>query len=133
MTLRKHQQEIIMSEPLVSAVIITYNQEKYIEQTIECAIAQQADFEYEIVIGEDCSTDRTREICLRYQEKYPHKVRVITSACNVGLMENFYRTVVAARGKYFAVCGGDDYWHDPEKLKKQVSLMEQRPEFGMIH
>jgi glycosyltransferase involved in cell wall biosynthesis len=122
-----------MGEPLVSAVIITYNQEKYIEQTIECALAQEVDFDYEIVIGEDCSTDNTREICMHYQEKYPGKIRVIISECNVGLMENFYRTVVATKGKYFAVCGGDDYWHDPSKLKKQVSILEQRPEYGMIH
>jgi glycosyltransferase involved in cell wall biosynthesis len=122
-----------MGQPLVSAVIITYNQEQYIEQTIECALAQQVDFDYEIVIGEDCSTDNTREICMHYQQKYPGKIRVITSESNVGLMDNFYRTVDAAKGKYFAVCGGDDYWHDPGKLQKQVRILEQRPEYGMVH
>lgn len=122
-----------MNEPLVSAVIITYNQEKYIEQTIECALAQKVDFDYEIVIGEDCSTDRTREICLQYQKKYPNIIRVITSNSNVGLMENFFRTVSASRGKYFAACGGDDYWHDYEKISKQIKIMKNTPEIGMVH
>ena len=122
-----------MVNPLASAVIITYNQEKYIEQTIECALAQKVDFEYEIVIGEDCSTDRTREICLQYQEKYPNIIRVITSDNNVGLLENWCRSVKAARGKYIAGCGGDDYWHNPDKMQKQVMFLEENPDYGMVH
>jgi glycosyltransferase involved in cell wall biosynthesis len=122
-----------MEKILVSAVIITYNHEKFIEQTIKCALAQHVDFGYEIIIGEDCSTDNTRQICLDYQKKYPSKIKVITSEYNVGLMDNFYRTVSSAKGKYFAVCGGDDFWHDPKKLMKQVKTMEKKPECGMVH
>jgi glycosyltransferase involved in cell wall biosynthesis len=122
-----------MGEPLVSAVILTYNQEKYIEQTIECALAQKIDFEYEIIIGEDCSTDSTREICLQYQKKYPDIIRVITSDKNVGLMDNWYRSVKAARGKYIAGCGGDDYWHDSEKIREQVHVLENNSCYGMVH
>lgn len=120
-------------EPLVSAVIITYNQEKYIEQTIDCALAQKVDFPYEIIIGEDCSTDKTREICLRYQAKYPDIIRVITSDKNVGLLDNWYRSVKAARGEYIAGCAGDDYWHNPEKLQKQVEFLENNQEYGIVH
>lgn len=123
----------MLKEPLVSAVIITYNQEKYIEQTIDCALAQKVDFPYEIIIGEDCSTDQTREICLRYQAKYPEIIRVITSEKNLGLLDNWYSSVKAARGKYIAVCAGDDYWHNPEKLQKQVKFLEENAEYGMIH
>jgi glycosyltransferase involved in cell wall biosynthesis len=122
-----------MSEPLASAVIITYNQEQYIAQTIECALAQKVDFDYEIVIGEDCSTDKTREICLRYQEKYPNIIRVITSDKNVGLLDNWCRSVNAAKGKYIAGCGGDDYWHNPDKMQKQVAFLEENQEYGMVH
>lgn len=122
-----------MSQPLASAVILAYNQEKYIEQTIECALAQKVDFVYEIVIGEDCSTDNTREICYRYQSMYPNKIRVITSDKNVGLLDNYCKTVKASRGKYVAGCGGDDYWHNPEKIQKQVEFLEKNQEYGMVH
>jgi len=120
-------------EPLVSAVIITYNQEKYIEQTIECALAQKVNFPYEIIIGEDCSTDKTREICLRYQERYPDKIKVVTSSKNIGLLGNYYRAVLASHGKYIAVCAGDDYWHNPEKIQKQVKYLEENIKCGMVH
>ena len=122
-----------MDVPLASAVIITYNQENFIEQAIECALAQKVDFKYEIVIGEDCSTDNTRELCYRYQRMHPEIIRVIISGRNVGLLENYYRTVKAARGKYVAGCGGDDYWHSPKKLQKQVEFLENNPEYGMVH
>lgn len=122
-----------MDKPLVSAVIITYNQEKYIEQTIDCALAQRVDFPYEIVIGEDCSTDRTREICMSYQEKHPDIIRVITSDKNVGLLDNWCRSVKAGRGKYIAGCAGDDYWHNPDKMYKQVHFLEENPDYGMVH
>ena len=122
-----------MDVPLASAVIITYNQENFIEQAIECALAQKVDFKYEIVIGEDCSTDNTRELCYRYQRMHPEIIRLIISDRNVGLLENYYRTVKAARGKYVAGCGGDDYWHSPKKLQKQVEFLENNPEYGMVH
>jgi glycosyltransferase involved in cell wall biosynthesis len=122
-----------MSEPLVSVVIITYNQEKYIAQTIECALAQNVDFDYEIVIGEDCSTDRTREICLHYQEKYPDIISVISSPKNVGLLDNWYKSVCIAKGKYIAACAGDDYWHNPDKLKRQAKILEANQDCGMVH
>lgn len=122
-----------MSEPLVSALIITYNQEEYIEQAIESVLAQRVNFDYEIVIGEDCSTDKTREICLRYQEKYPDMIRVITSDKNLGLLGNWDRTVRAARGKYIASCAGDDYWHNPDKMNKQARFLEENPDYGMVH
>jgi glycosyltransferase involved in cell wall biosynthesis len=119
--------------PLVSVVIITYNQEKYIAQTLDAVLAQETEYEYEIVIGEDCSTDRTREIVYQYQQQCPDKIRVITSDKNVGLLDNYFRTVKVARGKYVAVCGGDDYWHSPEKLQKQVKFLEENIEYGMVH
>ena len=122
-----------MEEALVSAVILTYNQQNYIAQAIECALAQRVDFDYEIVVGEDCSTDETRRICLDYQERYPDLVRVLTSDHNVGLLENWQRSVESARGHYIAGCGGDDFWHNPDKLRKQVAFLQQNPEYGMVH
>lgn len=122
-----------MTEPLVSVKMITYNHAPYIAQAIEGVLNQKVNFQVEIVIGEDCSTDGTREIVFEYQKKYPDVIRVITSEQNVGTKKNGYRTTKACRGKYIAFCEGDDYWHNPDKLQKQVDYMENNPECGMVY
>ena len=121
-----------MTEPLVSVKMITYNHAPYIAQAIEGVLQQKTNFPFELVIGEDCSTDGTREIVLEYQKKYPDIIRVITSDKNVGMNRNSYRTMKACRGKYIAFCEGDDYWHHPDKLQKQVDYMESHPECGLV-
>lgn len=113
-----------MSELLVSVIIQTFNHEKYISQAIEGVLAQQTDFPYEVIIAEDCSTDKTREIVFAYQCRFPETIRVITSQQNVGARQNSVRAINAAKGKYIAYCEGDDYWRDPLKLKKQVAVMK---------
>ena len=118
-----------MNKPLLSILSITYNHEKYIAQAIESWLMQKTDFDIEIVIGEDCSTDNTREIIESYWEKHPKLFRVITSDTNVGMMPNFIRTLEACKGKYIALCEGDDYWTDPYKLQKQVDFLEGNEEF----
>lgn len=119
--------------PLVSIFCLAYNHRDYIEQAIEGFLMQKTDFEYEIVIGEDCSTDGTREIVFEYASKYPEIIRVVTSDTNVGMVENAHRTKLAIRGKYTAICEGDDYWIDPYKLKKQVDFLESNPDYGLVH
>jgi len=118
-------------QPLVSVRTITYNHEKYIAQCLEGILMQRTDFPFEAVIGEDCSTDRTREIVLAYAKKYPDKLRVITSEENVGVVQNALRVQRACRGKYQAFCEGDDYWIDPLKLQKQVDLLEAHPDLTL--
>jgi glycosyltransferase involved in cell wall biosynthesis len=120
-----------MDHPLASVHIITYNQESYVARAIEGALQQQTDFGVEIVVGEDCSTDGTREIVFRYQQKHPELVRVITSDRNVGPFENSKRVREACRGRYLAFCDGDDYWTDPHKLQKQVDFLEANPEYSL--
>jgi glycosyltransferase involved in cell wall biosynthesis len=115
------------STPVVSVIVFTYNHEAYIEETIEGILAQQCEFPIELIIGEDKSKDRTLEICLDYQKKYPNIIRVVTWHENVGVNANVLRVWGRARGKYVATCDGDDYWIDPKKLAKQVALMEQWP------
>ena len=110
----------LVKDPLVSVVMITYNHEPYIAQAIEGVLSQETDFPVELIIGEDCSTDRTREIVLEYQRRYPEIIRVLFSEKNVGMHENFRRTPLAARGKYIAFCDGDDWWHRRDKLKIQI-------------
>jgi glycosyltransferase involved in cell wall biosynthesis len=118
--------------PLVSAHMITYNHKPYIAQAIEGVLKQERDFPIELVIGEDCSTDGTREIVLEYQKKHPETIRVITSERNVGAVANELRTDRACRGTYVAFCEGDDHWHHPLKLQKQVDYLESHPEIGLV-
>ncbi|MCB0794009.1 MAG: glycosyltransferase [Flavobacteriales bacterium] len=113
-----------MPEPMVSVRTITFNHGKYIEECIESVLMQETDFPFEHLIGEDQSTDGTREIVLRYSEQYPDRIRVITADRNVGIRANLQRVRRAFRGKYLAFCEGDDRWTDRRKLQKQVELME---------
>ncbi|MFR9166877.1 MAG: glycosyltransferase [Dysgonomonas sp.] len=115
----------------VSIPMITYNHESFIAQAIEGIVMQKTSFRIELVIGEDCSTDRTREICVEYQKKYPDIIRLNLQKQNVGAEQNFHTTYFMCTGKYIAMCEGDDYWTDPDKLQKQVSFLEQNPDFVM--
>jgi glycosyltransferase involved in cell wall biosynthesis len=120
-------------QPLVSISCVTYNQKKFIGQAIESFLAQKTTFPIEIVIGEDCSTDGTREIVAKYRDQHPDKIRMITSEENVGPLINGYRTKKQCRGKYIAICDGDDYWVDPLKLQKQVDFLEANPDYIMVY
>jgi glycosyltransferase involved in cell wall biosynthesis len=119
-------------EPLVSVHMITYNHAPYIAKAIEGVLAQRTAFPFELVIGEDCSTDGTREIVFDYARRYPEIIRVITSERNLGMKKNCSRTTAACRGKYIAWCEGDDYWHRIDKLQIQVNYINNHPECGMV-
>lgn len=124
--------ELIAKRPLVSVHMMTYNHEMYVGKAIESVLAQKVDFEYEILIGEDCSSDATREICRSYQKKYPDKIRLFLSKQNVGIGINTRRLFIACRGKYVAYLEGDDYWIDDLKLAKQVAIMDNLSNVGLI-
>jgi len=115
----------------VSACLIVYNHEKYISDCLEGALAQKVDFGYEIVVSEDCSTDRTREICRDYQKKYPEKIKLFFNETNLGLSGNWLKSWTRCRGDYLAICEGDDYWTDLRKLQKQVAWLEKHPDFAL--
>ncbi len=110
----------------VSVSLITYNHERYIAQALEGVLMQQTDFDYEIVVGEDCSTDGTREIVREYQARYPEKIRTILPERNLGQggMRILVETLRAARGEYVARLDGDDYWTSPHKLQRQVDFLQ---------
>jgi glycosyltransferase involved in cell wall biosynthesis len=114
---------------VVSICCATYNHEEYLAQAMESFLMQRVDFPIEIIIGDDCSTDRTPQIVQDYAERFPGLVKAITSETNVGVSLNAFRIRAAARGKYIALCEGDDYWTDPQKLQKQVDFLEKNPEF----
>lgn len=119
------------NEPLVSVCMISYNHRAFISQAIEGVLMQETNFPIELVIGEDCSTDGTREICLEYQQKYPNIIRVLPRNKNLGMMPNFIDTFENSKGKYIALCEGDDYWTVPLKLQKQVNFLEANPDFAI--
>jgi glycosyltransferase involved in cell wall biosynthesis len=116
---------------VVSVFMITYNHEKFIGEAIESIVSQDVNFEFELVIGEDCSKDNTRAVCERYAKQYPTIIKLLPSDRNYGPMGNTIRTLEACSGKYIAMCEGDDYWTDKHKLQKQVDFLEANPDFTM--
>lgn len=117
------------SDIMVSICCITYNHEKYIAQALDSFLMQDCNFKFEIIIGEDHSTDNTRKILDYYQRKHPDIVHILTSDTNVGSVKNQLRTMNVASGKYIAMCDGDDFWTDAFKLQKQVDFLESHPEY----
>lgn len=120
-------------EPIVTIRTSTYNHGLYIKQCIEGVLRQKTTFPFEYIIGEDFSTDETRKIVFEYAKKYPKIIRVITADYNVGSKANGQRCIRRSRGKYMAICEGDDYWIDPLKLQKQVDFLEANNEYGLIY
>lgn len=104
--------------------MITYNHELYIKQAIDSVLMQKIIFPIELVIGDDCSSDKTYEICESYQRRYPDIIKLSKPKINLGMIENFTQTLLRCRGKYIALCEGDDYWIDRNKLTKQVKFLE---------
>lgn len=122
---------------MIGVCIVTYNQEKYIAQAIE-SVLSQADCGCKVVayVGNDCSKDRTGEICHQYAERYPGKVVVVDNEKNLGLVGNTMNLLDIMRKdgcKYVAMLDGDDYWCDDHKLLKQMTYMVAHPEYGLVH
>jgi glycosyltransferase involved in cell wall biosynthesis len=111
----------------LSVMLKAFNQEPFIAQAIESALAQRTSFPVEIVIGEDCSTDHTGEIVARYATKYPSQIRVLAHARNLGMTRNTMVLYEECRGEYIAWLDGDDYWTSPDKLQRQVDFLDANP------
>jgi len=115
--------------PIVSIWLTTYNHEAFIAQSIESILMQKTSFSYEIVIGEDCSTDNTRAIVKEYKSKYPDKIRLLLPEKNLGMIGMFKASFALCSGHYVAWMDGDDYWTDPLKLQNQVDFLEAHPDY----
>lgn len=114
----------------VSVSVTTYNQEKYIEQTLESILMQKTDFDYEILINDDASTDDSADIIRGYEKDYPDIIKPIYQSVNQYSQKkevHYTFNYTRAQGKYIAYCDGDDYWTDPHKLQKQFDFMESHP------
>jgi glycosyltransferase involved in cell wall biosynthesis len=114
--------------PKVSVLMVTYNHEPFIAQAIESVLAQRTSFPMELVIGEDCSKDSTRQIVEKYAASHPEVIRPILHARNVGMHANCRAVHHAARGEFIANLDGDDYWTSPLKLQAGVDILEAHPE-----
>ncbi len=117
----------------VSVAMVTYNHEKFIAKALDSVLMQRTNFDYELVIGEDCSTDKTRNILIDYQKRYPDKFRLLLHEKNLGMHENGARVLDACTGEYIAMLDGDDYWTVPEKLQKQVDFLDNHPECAICY
>lgn len=129
-----------MGAIIVSVCVQTYNHKKYISKCLEGILKQQTTFPFEIILGEDESSDGTREICKVYAEKYPDKIKLfLRSREDVIYVNkkptgryNLLQNLKASTGKYIALLDGDDYWTDPFKLQKQVDFLEANPEYSLV-
>lgn len=128
-------------QPLVSISVATYQHKDFIKDCIEGILMQQVNFLYEIIIGDDESNDGTTEICKAYAEKYPDKIRLFIRDRKTshyyenGKFVGRYNGIwcrMSCRGKYIALCEGDDYWTDPLKLQKQVDFLEKNEDYSLI-
>ncbi len=128
-----------MSLPLVSIVVTTYNHEDYIKKCLDSILEQQTNFPIEIILGEDESSDGTRKICQDYANRFPDKIKLfLRSREDVIYINgrptgryNFIESLKSAKGKYIALCEGDDYWTDQHKLQKQVDFLEMNIKYSL--
>lgn len=116
----------------ISVAVITYNQETTIAQTLDSILCQQGDFDLELVIGEDCSTDNTWQICNDYAERYLDIVRLLPNTRNLGIMANYARVIQVCTGDFISDIAGDDYYSDNHALEKQMTYMQDHPNVGVM-
>lgn len=112
---------------LVAIWMVTYNHQDYIAQAIESVMKQKTSFHYKLYIGEDCSTDNTRQICIQIQKKFPEKIELLLNEKNLGASENAHQVYKACQesgASFIALLEGDDYWTDDHKLEKQVEFLK---------
>ena len=118
-------------QPKISVVVTSYNHEQYIAQCLDSILMQRGAFELEVILGDDCSTDRTPLILQQYAEKNPGVFVLLPAAANMGVTRNIKRCLAACSGQYIAFCEGDDYWLDCYKLLKQSEFLESHPAYSL--
>lgn len=120
--------------PLVSICCLAYNHEPYIRDCLDGFVMQKTDFPFEVLIHDDASTDKTAEVIREYESKYPQIIKPVYQTENKyskGVKVNSVYNFARAKGKYIALCEGDDYWTDPLKLQKQIDFLEANPDHSM--
>lgn len=117
--------------PKVSVCVVTYNQEHYIRQCLQSIVDQETDFDFEVIVGDDCSTDGTREIVQEFADQYPGVVKPVFHETNVGPHHNYFFVHKLAKGEYVAHVDGDDYWL-PNKLAFQVNILDKNRDLVFV-
>ena len=116
----------------VSIVVLTYFHEKWIRQALDSILEQDVDFQYEIIIADDCSTDKTRRIVQEYKNKYPDKFKLLFNDTNIGIPANIYNAFRQCRGEYITLLSGDDFWIGKDSLQKKVAFYDKHQEYSAI-
>jgi len=119
------------SPPVISVIVMSYNQKAYIKQCLDSILDQRGNFKMEVILGDDESTDGTVEILQEYVGKYPDNLFLLPRQNNLGYVKNFNRCIDACSGDYIAFCDGDDYWNDTNKLQKQLECLQKHPDYSM--
>lgn len=119
--------------PVVSVVVVCFNQQDTIGRTLDSILAQEVDFPYEIVVNDDASSDGTADVVRRYADKYPDIISLHVNPQNRGVQANYFDAVSRCRADLIADCAGDDFWCDPHKLARQYRLMSEHPEVSLVH
>ena len=116
----------------LSIIMLVYNHERFIAQALESVLMQKTDFEYELIIGEDCSSDGSREIIRSYKKRFEGKMKPLYRDKNLGMAGNLMDCLERCTGQYIAVLEGDDFWTDDQKLQKQAAFLDEHPEYVMV-
>jgi glycosyltransferase involved in cell wall biosynthesis len=123
----------ISENSLITVVLLCYNHEAFLKESLDSIFCQTGIGEFEVVIGDDCSSDGSLEIIQDYSIKYPNRVVIISFEKNVGLIQNYIRCIQAVKTKYFALLSGDDYWIDSSKLFDQIEFLEKNLDYSMVY
>lgn len=131
----RHRDSVMDNKQIdVSIVVPVYNHEKYVAKALDSILIQKTKYSYEILIGEDCSSDGSRSIVRKYEKEYPHIIRAFYRKTNMGGTKNGYALYMSAKGRYIACLEGDDYWCDENKIERQVYFLDTHPEYiGVAH
>lgn len=127
---------VVTTMPLVDVNVVTYNHEKFVARAIESVLEQKTNFEYRLIIGDDCSTDNTQSIIRDYAQQYPERIQVLLASEHRGIEHKDRVGIELLRlntAKYVALLDGDDYWSDPYKLQKQVDFLDAHFDFAICY
>ena len=118
---------------MISVIVCTYNQQSTIGRTLESILSQKCHMPFEIVIGNDASTDGTESVCREYAERYPQTIRLFNNEKNKGLIDNYYDCLLETRGEFISEIAGDDFWTDDLKLEKELQILEENHDVTLVH